>query len=153
MARPKGSPIEQFWAKVRPCVGDGCWEWTASKYLSGYGQFKHGLAHRFSWELHYGPIDRAGLVVCHTCDNKTCVRPDHLFLGTQKDNLDDMRKKGRERFLRGVALPQSKLTDENVREIRELLSGGWSQQEIADRFSVRQTTISMIARGKRWRHV
>ena len=97
---------ERFWSYVNK--GDGCWEWTASRSGKGYGVFFHlgfsgrrTSAHRFSWELHNGPVP-AGLHVLHHCDNPSCVRPDHLWLGTQSDNSKDMWNKGRGSLLRKV---------------------------------------------------
>jgi hypothetical protein len=97
---------ERFWAKVAVVPGDGCWEWTASRVGrnrpgGGYGQFwcsekqTQLKAHRVAWEQANGPIP-AGMLVCHRCDNPGCVRPDHLFLGTPKDNTVDMVQKGRD---------------------------------------------------------
>lgn len=91
---------ERFWAKVRK--SKGCWEWTGAKQHNGYGFIHTGghvirrplRAHRASWELHYGPIP-AGLWVLHRCDNPSCVRPDHLFLGSRSDNMKDCAAKGR----------------------------------------------------------
>lgn len=90
---------ERFWSKVQKT--DGCWIWTASRTLNGYGQIGNpdvptrlSFAHRVSWELHFGPIP-PGMYVCHHCDNPACVRPDHLFLGTAHDNHTDMVRKGR----------------------------------------------------------
>lgn len=87
-----------FWTKVRRT--DGCWEWTGQKHMRGYGlQAVHHVkryTHRISWELTNGPIP-AGMVVMHRCDNPPCVRPDHLVLGTKRDNTQDMLRKGRGR--------------------------------------------------------
>src|SRR5678816_769446 len=107
---PIGDTEPRFWKHVKRAQGDGCWIWTADKMTSqqkrrtqrgaGYGNFmingctKRVFAHRFSWELHFGPIP-PGMLVCHRCDNPSCVRPDHLFLGTHKDNTQDMIRKGR----------------------------------------------------------
>jgi hypothetical protein len=93
---PQPPVSERFWPKVRKT--GGCWEWSAATRLCGYGVLnvlgRTVDAHRISWELHYGPIPR-GMVVCHRCDNPPCVRPDHLFLGTKRDNTHDMLRKGR----------------------------------------------------------
>jgi len=95
---------EKFWSKVTKT--DGCWMWGGVKTLKGYGIIRVGgrvdpknlRAHRISWLLHNGPVPR-GLMVCHHCDNPSCVRPDHLFVGTAVDNVHDSIKKGR--FCRG----------------------------------------------------
>lgn len=96
-----------FWHKA--LVGDGCWEWQASTYGIGYGQFhRDGVmtpAHRMAWQLTHGSIPD-GMVVCHRCDNPPCVRPDHLFLGTNKDNSRDMVAKGRHKEQRKTHCPK-----------------------------------------------
>lgn len=94
MQRP--NDLSSFWAKVHKT--DDCWEWTAARMSSGYGGFywQRGRvpAHRFSWEIAFGAIPE-GMFVCHHCDNRLCVRPDHLFLGTALDNARDCVAKGR----------------------------------------------------------
>ena len=87
---------ERFWAKVQK--SDGCWLWTAYRNEKGYGRFDDGTithqAHRLAWALTNGPV-ADGLLVCHKCDNPPCCNPDHLFVGTQKDNMQDAKQKGR----------------------------------------------------------
>jgi len=89
--------IKNFFSKTK-ALESGCVVWTANKTNGGYGRFRNGkrlvLAHRFLWEWINGPIDD-GLLVCHKCDNPTCVNIDHLFVGTHKDNSDDKISKGR----------------------------------------------------------
>lgn len=101
---PKRKPIDvRFWAKVEK--SDCCWNWTG-KPNNGYGMIgdtsgKMIYAHRFSWELHNGSKVPSGLVVRHKCDNKMCVNPDHLEIGTQKDNIADMINRGRKAIIAG----------------------------------------------------
>lgn len=97
--RGRQEPIEaRFWQFVDKS-GD-CWVWTGARNKAGYGRFGQGgdtrmvYAHRASYELHYGPVP-TGMFVCHTCDNPSCVRPDHLFVGTRGDNMRDAHQKGR----------------------------------------------------------
>lgn len=102
MSRKTCPAVERFWEKVSIVEGDGCWEWKAARYSNGYGAFswpvvdrrERALAHRASYELTYGTIP-PGMLVCHHCDNPPCVRPDHLFLGTNSDNMRDASVKGR----------------------------------------------------------
>lgn len=95
--RPRRDVGERFWEKVNRS-GDDCWEWTAALDSSGYGHFvidgRHYAASRVAWMLTHGPI-ADGMLVCHHCDNRVCCRPDHLFLGTAKDNTQDGVRKGR----------------------------------------------------------
>ncbi len=124
---------ERFWEKVRKSPGDGCWEWTANRVDNRYGRittrlYQSEYAHRISWMLTRG--DPGSLFVLHHCDNMGCVRPDHLFLGTNRDNAIDMCSKGRYRGHYGL-----KLSDTQVAEIRAL-KGVESQRSIASRYGV-----------------
>ena len=150
----KGTLAERFWAKVEKKVQDDCWEWQGTRNNNGYGQIGKGArgsgllyAHRVSWELASGPIPK-GMCVLHHCDNPGCVNPAHLFLGTMADNMRDMVDKGRS--ARGEGKWSVKLTEQDVHEIRQMLSRGISQMVIAEKYGVTQRTISMIKTGETW---
>lgn len=143
---------QRFWSKVDKS-GD-CWAWTAAKLNNGYGQFKVRsykvvTAHRLSYEMANGPIND-GLFVCHTCDNPSCVNPDHLFLGTPKDNAQDMVSKGRGKaggpFI-GSANGNATLNETAVEEIRSL---PLSYRALAKQFGVSKSQIARIKTGFAW---
>ena len=146
---------ERFWAKVDK-TGD-CWPWMGGTYRGGYGAFgvragetRH--AHRVAWELANGPIP-SGFFVCHHCDNRLCVNPSHLFLGTVQDNASDCRSKNRNWVAYGDRCGKAKLTKEQVSEIRRLYATGrYQQKDLAPMFDVDRTTIHRIVRQKRWNH-
>jgi hypothetical protein len=119
----------------------GCWPWMGCIGNRGYGVISHISTHRLSWELHRGPIPN-GKHVLHSCDNKRCVNPSHLFIGSQADNMKDMTLKGRH--------GRRKLTDDQVREI---YSSPLTQMELSRRFGVAQTKISDIKLKKNYKHV
>lgn len=133
---------------------DSCWEWKGYK-SKGYGRIKifgkFHQAHRISYELFTGPIPDH-MMVCHRCDNPSCVNPGHLFIGSAKDNMQDKISKGRHRgAAKGERHHFSSLTEHQVIEIRKMLSsGGMSQIEIARIFGVSQSQISNIKTCKRW---
>src|SRR5215467_2952229 len=123
-------------------VASGCWEWQTS-LSSGYGVFNINqrihVAHRVAWMLYRGDIPD-GLCVLHRCDNRRCVNPDHLFLGTRADNTADMLMKGRE--ARGSRMPNAILTADDIPTIRQLWESGMKSAEIAALFGVARQTIN-----------
>lgn len=165
----RGTFEERFWGKV--IKTSRCWVWTGAKNKAGYGKLARGErsegtvdSHRASWEIHNGPI-QDGSIVLHKCDNPSCVRPEHLKLGSQRDNIQDMLKKERGNFpgapgnenwkqvknrLRGEKHPSSKLSDDQVREIQKLVKVH-SLKEVADKFEVSKTQIWRIANRKQRR--
>ena len=150
----------RFWDRVTKT--DSCWAWTGSKMSNGYGSIRvHGRrtgAHRVAWELAFGQIPESRFI-CHHCDNRLCVRPDHLFLGLPKDNSADMDRKGRRRWKNppgknaGEAHGMSKVNEQTVREMRAMRCSGATTADIGRRFGITQGAASMITTGKRWKHV
>jgi len=133
-----------------------CWEWDGV-IRTGYGRYYMGgkwwTAHRASWEIYKGSIPK-GLLVLHKCDNKCCVNPDHLFLGTQRDNVRDMHQKQRANILKGSKNPNSKLTEEKVIKIRHLYSERkTSYAKLAREFKVSPKLVELVVKNKVWRHV
>lgn len=136
----------------------GCLEWQGCRNQDGYGFHTAGehrmrRAHRVAWEEAYGPIPD-GLLVCHKCDNRACVRPEHLFLGTSADNTQDAWRKGRlHRLGAGEAHYKAKLTVEMVTEIRSRYAAGESQSTLAQSYGVTQATVSKAVLRRTWRNV
>lgn len=156
---PKYEPLEvRFWRRVEK--SDGCWLWTGHRNRDGYGMIglerSGGIerTHRLSWIFANGPIP-AGMSVLHRCDMPACVRPDHLFIGTQADNIHDMDAKGRARKnpRRGEAVHWTKLKAEDIPVIRSLSADGLNNTQIGKRFGVHRLTIHLILNGKNWSHV
>lgn len=145
--------VDRFWSKVDK--SGECWIWAASLDEHGYGQFRLNgrtqKATRVAHDLFKFPVPR-DLHVLHNCDNPACVRPEHLFLGTQKENGEDMQKKKRSPW--GERNGLAKLSAQQVLEIRETLEANKGirgiQTRLAERFGVGQDQISRIASGKRW---
>lgn len=160
MNKTKIEYLDRFWGNVEK--GTDCWIWQAGKFDNGYGQFRVGnkkiKAHRFAWEAVNGPIPE-GIKVLHKCDNPPCVNPDHLFLGTNRDNTVDALIKGRiqpaknlKHFV-GEESPNAKLTDVSVLQIREAFQSGRSKYWIAKKFGIAQSTVTQIVTGVTWRHL
>jgi len=137
-----------------------CWNWIAFKNKAGYGQFKMDgkmhRAHRVSYELYKGEITK-GLVVRHSCDNTSCVRPEHLEVGTLQDNTDDMMKRGRHKcgitIQKGEKNGNVKLIEADIPQIRQMLQNGVYHKIIAELFGVSSQQISKINTGKTWSHI
>jgi HNH endonuclease len=135
---------------------NGCWEWTGARYPEGYGQFRKILgetrAHRLAYRLAFGPFNH-GEQVLHHCDNPPCCRPDHLFLGSNIDNVADKVSKGRHQ--QHGRHWNAKLTEADVAEIRRLYSprgaNGVSNRKLAERYGVSRVQISNITLGRQWR--
>jgi len=151
-------PLEdRFWERVSTGGEDDCWEWLGAKLPSGYGKLNsksgESYAHRLSWKIAHGSIP-AGMSVLHRCDNRSCVNPRHLFVGTQADNLADMRQKGRG-FIPDSSRGnngRAKLTEGQVREISEKYDAGDTSYAILAReFNVHKSTIAYAVRGLHWR--
>lgn len=151
----KEIPIElRFFKHTRKTPS--CWVWTASTNQWGYGRLGYGrrnnpkkiAAHRLSWSIHNGTIPE-GKLVLHKCDNRKCVNPKHLYLGTSQDNSNDMVRKKRHMF--GESHNRAKLTIEQVKEIRELCHSGIRQVDIGNAYGISQFAVSLINRRINWR--
>lgn len=135
---------------------NGCWGWKGCVSKNpGYGQFRSNMdkvrAHVVSWLIFRGSIPE-GMCVCHTCDNRICSNPSHLFLATDFENNLDMIEKGRSPILRkkGEENPNSKLDEPKVKQIIEMLNSGISQKKISEQFDVSHQLISLIKTRKAW---
>jgi hypothetical protein len=127
----------------------GCWLWIGALHHSGYGIYNSRSAHRLVYQLLTGK-DIGGKCLCHHCDVKSCVNPNHLFVGTQADNIADMDNKGRRANFKGEASPTSRLTENDVRAIR---SDSRPQKEIAKDYGVTNKQISNIKTRYSWKHI
>lgn len=153
-----------FWKRVDKGSPDECWNWKGNLFTNGYGQlgFVHRgsrLAHRYSYLIHNGTVCNDNQVL-HKCDNKKCVNPNHLFLGSQSDNIQDMINKGRDNiyFKNGGSVGEkntkSKLNETDVEEIkRKYNTGLYTQLKLSEIFGISRSAISHITRNYTWRHI
>jgi hypothetical protein len=158
--------LDTFMARVAVNPGSDCWLWTGPVNADGYGRPAHGgeSSHRMAWRFANGPIPK-GLCVCHKCDVRNCVNPDHLFLGTHLENIQDAARKGRmkgkenspfvagHKYATGAANHKAKLDDDKVREIRRRHAAGEPKRGLAAEFGVSRANISQICLGRIWSHV
>lgn len=147
--RPPKPIEERFWPHVNKSAT--CWLWTGTRSPRGYGKIvfrgQHWRAHRVSWVLANGEIPD-GLFVCHKCDTPACVRPEHLFLGTPRDNMLDAVAKNRAHV--GVLNGRATVGQDEVTEMFILHRAGWLQSEIGARFSLSQVHVGRILNGEAW---
>ena len=146
-----------FWSRVKKTRS--CWFWGGGKFASGYGALRvdgrQVRAHRYAYELCYGAL-LPGFVVCHRCDNPPCVRPDHLFAGSQRDNMRDALLKGRlylppgRKFGRGEAHPAAKLSHAVVVAMRAMYKQGFTQRQLAQLYRVTRSGVAHVIQGNRW---
>lgn len=160
--KPRTPLAQRLWSRVDSSGGsDACWPWTGhARHNFGYGNIgdengRNENTHRVAWRLTNGPIAK-GMCVLHACDNPACCNPAHLFLGTQAQNLADMTAKGRRlstNRVKGERNWASKLTAEDVREIRRLRAEGLGPTEIAARFGVTRSAVKAVVARRTWAHV
>ena len=154
--RKPTDPIERFHSKYIVNEETGCWEWQDSLHGHGYGTLRVGnkfkRAHRFSYEYYVNEIEK-DMIIMHLCDNPKCVNYNHLKVGYQKDNIKDCIEKNRK--ARGNKLPNSKLNDNQIVEIKLLLQNPYLglQKDLAIKYNVTQTLISRIKKNIAWSHI
>ncbi len=142
-------------------IENGCINWNGAKNNNGYGKcgntywakyYKINMAHQLSFIIAYGNYERY-FQINHTCDNRLCVNPDHLYLGTQQDNIRDMETRERRRVLKGENHRGSKLTESQIFDIRKLCLDGYSNKQIAGLYAVTPAAISSIKNRRSWKHI
>lgn len=148
------TPLERFYEKIDRRNAEGCWVWTGGADKNGYGKFTVDYAdlraHRWAYAHFIGQIPD-GMFVCHRCDNPPCANPEHLFLGTNADNTADRHRKGRD--AKGENGGNTKLTRQQVAQIKAMLALPMKQRDVAKVFGVSHGNIAFIASGKTWRDV
>lgn len=152
---PKKNTLDDFWNQVNKNAANGCWEWTGNLIRSGYGVLtfngENQLVHRLSYELANGAIPYK-MCICHSCDNRLCVNPAHLWLGTYQDNMIDKVNKGRARYnpSPGENNGRAVLTEDQVRDIK---ANTLTASQNAKLYGVTKYNIHSIRQGKSWKHI
>lgn len=143
---------QNFWSKIAITSDDNqCWLWLAGCSKDGYGNYRSMVSHRIAWSYPNYVIPK-GMKVCHSCDNPKCCNPKHLFLGTNQDNMDDMKKKGRSPNNKGEKNPRSILTDNQVTEIRKKYSPERrNRSALAREYGISLTQMARIVHNEQWK--
>lgn len=148
---------ENLMQHVKINQSTGCWEWVKCRNWKGYGTKRNDgkaqFAHRVVWEMFRGEISDNNLFVCHKCDNPPCVNINHLFLGTNSENLQDSIKKGRFHRATGERCHKARLKEKDISVIIRLRESGMTLEKIAELYSVRISTIHSVVIGKTWKSV
>ena len=155
-----GITEEQFWGYVNTRDPDECWDWTRGKDQAGYGivllNGRRDRTHRIAWSLTRGDIP-AGLFVCHHCDRPSCCNPNHLFLGSNSENIEDARRKGRMSLPpvnRGEDHYNTNMTNELVMAARlKYATGKYTLRDIANEYKTSISMVHALVRGKTWKHL
>jgi len=156
MSKYNKKDIDRFMSNINKVIESGCWEWKNSVVCHGYGNIKINKknirVHRFSYELHYGEFEPE-LHVLHKCDNRKCVNPEHLFLGINKDNVDD--KVSKDRQAQGSQNGNSLLNENQVKEIKVLLQNKYYGyiKDMCEKYDVSERCIFDIKLGRTWKHI
>lgn len=162
MGAKKGTLKERLYRHtVLPTDPTDCWIWVGAKISGGYGTIRDGRkvvkAHRASWVVHNGEIPEGegyhGTCVCHKCDNRLCVNPAHLFLGSNLDNMKDRDTKGRRTAPRGAAHPMAKISEDTARYCAAEVQSGRSAASVAAEVGLTPFHVGRIARGQAWAHL
>lgn len=152
--------VERFNSKV--LKGETCWEWKGAKFDMGYGMFtawrgrggrRTFAAHRIAWMMNSGLDIPHGKWICHSCDNRICVNPSHLYLGTPRENNLDTIRRGRANRTMGSDCAWAKITESQVMEILTSTYGKGANSAFAKKFGISQSQVSHIRSGKRWSHM
>lgn len=147
---------DRFVSNLKMNDENNCWEWIGSKNNKGYGVFgingKMKLSHRIIYEKHKGKIPN-GLLVLHKCDNTKCCNPEHLYLGNQLTNMDDMHKRNRDNKAHGETHVRAKMSEKEVKEIRYKFNQGMTILKLSQLYPISYHSIWCICRNKTWKHV
>ena len=149
--------LDLYGDRIAPELNSGCWLWFGSQCSAGYGNLKRGgewlYAHRLSYELESGHRPEPGEVVRHVCDTPACVNPDHLLIGTARDNYQDMVERGRRRNIKGEDVNTAKLAEADVLAIRGRAAAGESVRSIQRDYPMTWSALDCAVRGLTWSHL